>query len=363
MNSPEDKHTLVTPVDTPRRTFRQFLLTLLFNSIIALILTALGGQFYINIIISQCIGLSIFSLHALALHTGYFTTRLQHLLMTIVMITLGAMFGTYIAEQILKWGYGVVLGLSGQGYYNSILLGLLFGTIISYFFYSRYRILETENQAKAEQLARMQREKELTEAQLKLFQAQIEPHFLFNTLANVGSLIESAPAQAKGMLDSLNQYLRVSLKRTREEATNLGQELELLQAYLSILKQRMQQRLDYSIVCAAELYALPFPPLLIQPLIENAIKHGLEPKIEGGQIQLSIEKNAQGLLIQVVDNGVGLNGPWHPGVGLNSVHQRVKNLYGDEARFEVASNPQGGVSAVISIPQQTLERLDESASQ
>ena len=355
-----DVQPLIKPDDIPRRTFRQFLLTILFNSIIGLILTGLGGVFTINMVISQCIGLSIFSLHALALSSGFFNSRLQHLLMTIIAIVLGATLGTYIALHVLEWFFGLKLDFGNHQYFNTLLLGLFFGTIISYFFYSRFRILQMEFQSKAEQLVRMQKEKELTEAQFKLFQAQIEPHFLFNTLANIGSLIEASPARAKGMLDSLNQYLRVSLRRTRDEVTNLGQELELLEAYLSILKQRMQQRLDYRIECNKELHALRFPPLLIQPLIENAIKHGLEPKIEGGGIELSIKESEQGLSIQVDDNGVGFKDAWRPGVGLDNVYQRVKNLYGEDARFEVMSNMQGGVSSFIFIPKQYLVSIDES---
>ena len=341
----------INTVDTPRRTFRQFLLTLVFNTLIALMLTGLGAEFYINIIISQCIGLSIFSLHALGLQTGFFITRLQHVLLTLASIVIGAMFGSYIALLILEKVYGLDLGFVERNYFNTILLGLFFGTIISYFFYSRYRMLEMENQTKAEQLTRLAREKELTEAQFKLFQAQIEPHFLFNTLANIGSLIESSPLRAKSMLDSLNQYLRVSLKRTRNEETTLGQEIELLEAYLSILKQRMQERLEYKITCDEALLSMPFPPLLIQPLIENAIKHGLEPKLEGGFVHLSID-NRNGLKIEVEDNGSGFDKPWKPGVGLDNVYQRVKNLYGEDALLDVNSNSMGGVSSMIYIPEQ-----------
>lgn len=359
MNEPMTKTTILNEVNTPQRLFRQFLLTVLFNTIIALLLTGLGTELYINMTISQCIGLSIFSLHALAWKTGFFISRLQHVLMTIIAIVLGAMLGTYIALLILEWTYGLDLGFGERNFYTTIVLGLFFGTIISYFFYSRYRILEIENQAKAEQLVRMEREKELTEAQFKLFQAQIEPHFLFNTLANVGSLIEQAPLRAKGMLDSLNQYLRVSLKRTRDEETNLGQELELLDAYLSILKQRMQERLDYKIICDRALYSMPFPALLIQPLVENAIKHGLEPKVEGGHIEIRIEEVEKGLSILVEDDGIGFSGDWHHGVGLNNVYQRVKNLYGEDARFEVVSNELGGVTSLIFIPRQAMESMHE----
>lgn len=359
MNESMIKTTILNDLNTPPRLFRQFLLTVLFNTIIALILTGLGSELYINMIISQCIGLSIYSLHALAWKTGFFVTRLQHVLMTLVAIVIGAMLGTYIALLILEWAYGLDLGFGERNYLTTILLGLFFGTIISYFFYSRYRILEMENQTKVEQLVRMEREKELTEAQFKLFQAQIEPHFLFNTLANVGSLIEPAPLRAKGMLDSLNQYLRVSLKRTRDEETNLGQELELLEAYLSILKQRMQERMDYRIICDNSLHSMSLPALLIQPLVENAIKHGLEPKLEGGHIELRIEEDKKGLLIKVRDDGIGLRGQMRHGVGLNNVYQRVKNLYGDDARFEVASNELGGVTSLIFIPTQAMESMHE----
>src|SRR6187402_1218133 len=124
-------------------------------------------------------------------------------------------------------------------------------------------------------------ERETTLANLRALQAQIEPHFLFNTLANVVSLVDSDPAAAKGMLESFNRFLRASLAATRTESTTLGEDAQLIAAYLEVLQVRMGRRLAWRIDVPVELAGFALPPMLLQPLVENAIRHGLEPKVEG----------------------------------------------------------------------------------
>ncbi|WP_458448654.1 sensor histidine kinase [Burkholderia stagnalis] len=194
-----------------------------------------------------------------------------------------------------------------------------------------------------------------TAARLALLQAQIEPHFLFNTLANVQSLIERDPARATTMLDSLNRYLRASLSRTRDTRSTLGDELELVDALLKIATIRLGARLCYAIDVPATLSTLPLPPLLLQPLVENALLHGIEPSIDGGEIRIHAARDGGMLELGVTDTGVGLGngGPTlHGGVGLANVRARMKHLYGERGRVSVGVNAGAarGVSATLHIP-------------
>jgi two-component sensor histidine kinase len=182
----------------------------------------------------------------------------------------------------------------------------------------------------------IQAEKQAAEAQLRLLQAQIEPHFLFNTLANVTSLIEPAPVKAKQMLEAFTDYLRSSLGSIRSEDSSVGAEVDLAQAYLGLIQVRMEDRLHVQIDVDLTLRTQAMPPLLIQPLVENAIQHGLEPKIEGGTLVLLVQRSGDELMITVHDNGLGLAAPARPGrqgngVALQNVRQRLLSRFGSAA--------------------------------
>ena len=181
-------------------------------------------------------------------------------------------------------------------------------TLIWWRFYRReLQLAEVEKQLAADRARAAELERQAVDARLRALQAQIEPHFLFNTLANVVSLVDAHPADAKRMLERLIELLRASLSASRARHATLGQEFDLCRAYLEILSIRMGGRLRYDIAAAADLRGLPLPPMLLQPLIENAIQHGLEPKVDGGHVRLGAARTAEGLLeISVEDNGVGL---------------------------------------------------------
>ncbi len=193
-----------------------------------------------------------------------------------------------------------------------------------------------------------------TAARLALLQAQIEPHFLFNTLANIQSLIERDPKRAASMLDSLNRYLRASLSRTRSATSTLEDELSLVEALLKIAAVRLEDRLSYEIDVPEPLRSLTLAPLLLQPLVENALLHGIEPSIEGGHVRIVGRREHERLTLQVIDTGVGLGHSTkvHGGVGLSNVRARLVSLYGERGRVSVASNADAarGVTASLSIP-------------
>jgi len=170
-----------------------------------------------------------------------------------------------------------------------------------------------------EHIARMDvLEKQLVQAKLDALKSQLHPHFLFNTLSNVLSLLDTHPNKGKSMLVDFIQYLLASLSKIREEKATLGQEMEMILAYLGIFKVRMGHRLKYKIDLPEHLEATSFPPMLIQPLVENAIKHGLEPKVDGGEILIrGIEKDGI-LRLEIVDSGMGFNAEREAGMGLSN---------------------------------------------
>ncbi|HRE16362.1 MAG TPA: sensor histidine kinase, partial [Rhodocyclaceae bacterium] len=229
-------------------------------------------------------------------------------------------------------------------------IGLFFGLIGMAYYLQRERAALLEAELKTRELQHLEAERRGLEAQLKMLQAQIEPHFLFNTLANLAGLIEADPKLASRLLEALNRYLRASLQRTRAEGGTLGDEIDLLTAYLDVLKIRLGPRLDYSIAIAAEHRALPFPPMLLQPLVENAIQHGIEPQVAGGRIDITATQQAAGLDIEVRDTGAGFGDEPGNGIGLSNIRARLAALFGEAGHLEIAEHVDGGVLATLRIP-------------
>ena len=194
-------------------------------------------------------------------------------------------------------------------------------------------------------------EKELTVAKLSLLHAQVEPHFLYNTLASAQVLTRSDPARADKMLGNLILYLRHSLPRTEDSLSTLGEELERARAYLEILKIRMGARLNLQIEVPESLKAVPFPPMMLQTLVENAIKHGLEPKSGGGTVWILARANDSGMAVTVADDGRGFSAEGGgTGIGLKNVRERLRLAYGAAASFAIVANFPSGVAATITVP-------------
>jgi hypothetical protein len=200
-------------------------------------------------------------------------------------------------------------------------------------------------------------EKRLTESQMATLQAQIEPHFLFNTLALIGQLIETDPKEAARIHNHLIEYLRATLPQMRNGGgATLGKQVELSRAYLAIMQARMKERLAVGFDVPAHLEHAPFPPMMLLTLIENAIKHGLEPKIDGGRIDVAARVVGQQLFVDVVDNGVGFNLHSAEGVGLSNIRERLRLLYGDAAQLVIEAPLSGGAYTSIRIPYNPLEK-------
>jgi len=194
-------------------------------------------------------------------------------------------------------------------------------------------------------------EKELTVAKLSLLHAQVEPHFLYNTLASAQLLTRSDPARADQMLGNLIMYLRQSMPRTEDLPSTLGEELARARAYLDILKIRMGASLSLSIDIPDALLSVPFPTMMLQTLVENAIKHGLEPKPGGGTVWILARAAEHGVAVTVADDGRGFSAEGGgTGIGLRNVRERLRLAYANAASFAIVSNFPNGVAATITVP-------------
>jgi signal transduction histidine kinase len=192
-------------------------------------------------------------------------------------------------------------------------------------------------------------------AQMRALQAQINPHFLFNTLNVLASLIHSDPSKAERVTEELADIFRYALESTRAEWVNLDDEMRFIESYLAIEKARFQERLVYSLDVAPEVRSLKIPPMIVQPLVENAIKHGVGPKVEGGEIRLQARlAGADSVVIVVEDTGGGhlsTSRNRGTGIGLSNVRQRLHHVYGDAGALKLETISSGGTRAVLSFPQ------------
>ena len=209
-------------------------------------------------------------------------------------------------------------------------------------------------------VARLDRQAD--QARLQLMQAQIEPHFLFNTLANVKRLCATDADDGRELLVQLMLYLRAALPRLREGDATLGTELKLAQAYLAILKIRMGDRLHVVVEVPAQSLTIAFPPMALLTLVENAVKHGLAPAPHGGAIKICVEQRGSQLQVTVADTGVGLRGTGGSGIGISNTRARLAAMFGGEAELTLAANKPSGVVAVISLPMRASSGTDSLAA-
>jgi sensor histidine kinase YesM len=205
---------------------------------------------------------------------------------------------------------------------------------------------EATMRAETEQL-----ERTVVEARMEALQAQIEPHFLFNTLASIDQLIQTDPPRASKMQQSLIRYLRSAMPQMREgRRPSLGQQVDLCSAFLEIMAVRMEGRLQAVVIVPEGLKSAVFPSMMLQTLVENAIKHGLEPKPEGGLLEIGAEIVDGQLAVHVRDTGIGFTPQAESGVGLANIRERLKALYNGRAELIISVPPAGGTCATIKVP-------------
>ena len=341
-----------------RHILSEFIYTILLSTLIAAFLTFTGittKSFIMNLIVSQSLGISFCSIATLLLWLFKPERTASLLFIAVIGIVSGTLIGVQIGFFVLHQIFPVTLNQPGKSLFQVIILAITFGGVAWYFFYSKARIRLGNEVIQEEKIKSLASEKEALEANLRLLQAQIEPHFLFNTLSNVLSLIDTNPTDGKSMLVDLIHYLRTSLSRTLPDQTTLDQEIDMIKAYLNIQKLRMGDRLHFRIELPDAVRQLPFPPMLLQPLVENAIKHGLEPKMEGGEITIKVAEKDDFIRIEVTDTGIGFSSFHNTGVGIGNVRERIKLLYGEKGRLILEENEPNGVRAIIEVPKRDVQ--------
>lgn len=359
---------LITACRRPRlRRFADDLgLTVVICSWAAVLITLINGRpqyLYNQIVYSLCIGLI-----ALAFIDGVRLWVLPHplagrrwvpayALLLIVTAPVAHYLGCLLGGWITGDGPTSLADYPSAAQFNMILFTLCGLACISLLILNRERVEQIEAE-RAEARARADAiERQALQAQLRLMQAQIEPHMLFNTLANLQGLIAIDPERAGQMLDHLIAFLRATLSVSRAETTTMAQEFAAIEAYLGLMGVRMGERLRYRCVLPDALRAARLPTMLLQPLVENAIIHGLEPHVEGGEILVEAAREDGRLLVTVSDTGLGLDqqdargaGAKGGGVGLATTRERLQAMYGAGAALDLAPARAGGAVARLSLP-------------
>ena len=315
-----------------------------FNTAIAIALSVAGrDSFGASFVYSQCIGLLIL-LSIDATRRLLWGSAMPPYRAFLALAGAGLVFGFFAGNGLA----GLLTGRSlmrAEGIAGTLAITLFAGVAGIWYFMNRERVATLRLNAETV-------ERGAAEARLKLLQAQIEPHFLFNTLANLHTLIGSDPARAQKMLEHLNDYLRATLDAARRDSGTLGEEFALLRGYLEVLAIRMGPRLAFALWLPEDLSGFSIPPMLLQPLVENAVRHGLEPKIEGGRVEVSADRADGCVVVRIVDTGLGLgnSSTRGTGVGLAHVRERLAAAFGSRAHLEIANNASNGATVTVTMP-------------
>jgi hypothetical protein len=344
---------------------RDFFYSFIWNTLMALVFTAfaalfvertdLGRQFVVIFIFSQFIGYAIYVLYLIAgvaTPSAFRRATATRWVYFLVIPIIGVFAGYWLASTALDLSATRAEMFTARGVLSIIVVAAIITGILIAIFVPRDRAARAQVRAAHDEARAIAAEKEATLARMQLLEAQVEPHFLYNTLAHVVSLIDAEPAVAKRMLDRLILLLRATASSANRSST-LEAQLDLLRAYLDLIALRMGPRLAWSIDVAPELASLPVPPMLLQPVVENAIKHGLEPKIAGGRVDVTARRNGEALVLTVADTGLGVRATRDErstGLGLPNLRARLAALYGTAAALVVADNTPTGTCVTITVP-------------
>ena len=322
---------------------------------VSVVLTLLGMPFWISLVYSLCIG----NLTSMLVHVGRWTLAWHQVRRSgrdasvaqrhgwpgwvpmSVVIVLAVAVAYPVGSQLAAWLTGTTAHLPDQHTWRTwvglFIISLIPAVAGTFYFRSKAHIAATE--AELAQVGR-----HAAETELRLLQSQLEPHMMFNTLANLRALIGIDPAQAQTMLDHMIAWLRSTLMASRLEWHPLQAEFDHARDYLALMRIRMGERLSVTLTLPPALADTPVPPLLLQPLVENAIRHGLEPLRGAGTLTLQASADGDTLLLEVIDSGVGLDAAATPGTGfgLQQIRERLATLYGPDASLALqAVSPQG----------------------
>jgi sensor histidine kinase YesM len=349
--------------------WRDFLFTLVFNTLIAVFFTTIASMFSggsinlvrtfgVNMVISQCIGFTM----GVAMH--YLTKFLvmRQLMparptiavgMAYVLVAIGCtLVGYAIAAAILGWENWTRWLFTKQ---NIVVVSIFCASIslsVLFIMQSSYARLQNETRGAQAAAALERSQRDLATSELKTLRAQVEPHFLYNSLAHVSTLIDVDPPKAKLMIDRLIALLRNNVEGSRDNVSSIARELDGVENYLGILKLRMGDRLEYSVSGTDAARACVAPPMVLQPLVENAIKHGLEPKINGGRIDVRAEVADGMARVTIQDTGLGFGAvaSTSTGTGLANLKARLRATCGDRAKLAISETVGGGVTITLTLP-------------
>jgi signal transduction histidine kinase len=348
----------------PRSFLRNLIYSLIFNAMFAVAFTMFGvimsdsidsfshllRAFGNNMIIANAIG---FAFWFVLSFLGPVMRRVNRQPFMVVVIAYAAIgtgitTATFFLMSLLPGYRGMQqwVGTPRQ-FATSFALSLCISAVLAFIWRRRMNELTGQIDLAEERERASAAERAAAEASLRALQAQIEPHFLFNTLANVTGLIHTQPDKAKQMLEQFIAYLRATLAATRDHETTIAADFETMKTFLSILQIRMGDRLKVRFDLPDDLRDISVPPMLLQPLVENAIKHGLEPKMDGGEVALSAKRAGNKIAITVADTGLGFQNSTSNGIGLKNVRERVKQLYGDAGSVSIEENQPCGTRITI----------------
>ena len=275
---------------------------------------------------------------------------------TFFAILMGAVLDRYYGNDLqqtfyLRFQGALVAGLSA---------GLLYVAVVGAIVYLRAQHVAVANRRLTSEKQQSEVSRQLVETKLRVLQAQIEPHFLFNTLASAQQLAQKTAPEAATLIGHLVRFLRSSIPSMRDNRATLAHEFEQIKAYLAIMQTRMGDRLSFSVHAAAEVAAFELPPALVMTLAENAIKHGIEPAADGGRIEVSASRDGDLLIVTVADTGRGLldaggdteaaSNELGSGMGLSNIAQRLQAIYGDTAHVRLSQNKPRGCIAILTLP-------------
>lgn len=247
--------------------------------------------------------------------------------------------------------------LRASGFLQLTMTGIFFGPWLALGAMVKQREALAHRQAEAFSLERSELERKALDARLRLMQAQVQPHFLFNTLANVRALVSAGSPRATEVLDSLIAYLRAAVPRLDQTTTTLGEELQLVRAYLELMHMRMPDRLQFAIHAEDGANDLQCPPMSVLTLVENAVRHGIDPSEEGGRIEVGVALRPGRCVVRVIDTGVGLQpGVGGLGTGLTTLRERLQLAFAGDARLSLTGLVPHGVCAELEFPAQRFDQ-------
>ncbi len=304
---------------------------------------------YLDLLVTAlCVGFTSMLLFTVAGNVRQ--DRLPLEAMQVLAVVVGSVLGTILAGFVKGRDVSQMFTERLAGVAISMGLGIGFGCVVVAAMILREKHARDQARILRAEAERHQLEKNILQARLQIMQAQVEPHFLFNTLANVQHLVETDAGSASRVLESLIRYLRAALPQMREDATSLGRELEMARAFLEIHRVRMGSRLGFAIEVPESLKGREFPPMMLISLVENAIKHGVDPCCDAGTITIRAEEAGGRLKVSVTDTGEGVMPKKGGGVGLTNIRERLKALYGSSAKLVLEENAPHGVVASIEVP-------------